>query len=63
MYIDQHYPYIWKQPIRGGERVKLVSLTLQDNMIYNFAFSPDNTQLVIARGRPQSDALLIDDMK
>jgi Tol biopolymer transport system component/TolB-like protein/Tfp pilus assembly protein PilF len=62
IYLDQHYPYIWQQPIRGGERKKLLSL-VRPERIYNFAFSPDNTQLLLARGRPQSDALLIEDVK
>lgn len=62
LYLDQNYPYIWKQPVSGGERTKLLSLTLPER-IYNFAFSPDNTQLVIARGRPQRDLLLIEDVK
>lgn len=62
MYLDQHYPVIWKQPIRAGEGVKVFSLELPER-IYNFAFSRDHKQLLMARGRPLSDALLIEDVK
>jgi hypothetical protein len=62
MYLDQHYPYIWKQPIKGGTPVKAFSLTPPER-IYNFAYSRDNAQLLIARGRPQSDVLLIEEIK
>ena len=60
VFLDQHHPYLWQQSIHGGDPVKLVSLTLPER-IYNFALSRDNSLLVIARGRPQSDALLIED--
>ena len=62
MYVDQHYPYIWKQSIRGGPPVKVLALTPPDR-IHSFAYSRDNSLLVLARGRPQSDALLIEDVK
>jgi hypothetical protein len=42
--------------------VKAFSLTLPER-IYNFAYSRDNSQLVIARGRPQRDVLLIEQSK
>jgi Tol biopolymer transport system component/DNA-binding winged helix-turn-helix (wHTH) protein len=62
IYLDQQNPYIWKQSLDGGAAVRVLSLTLPEH-IYNFAFSPDNSKLVIARGRPQMDALLIEDIK
>jgi len=62
VYMDNANATIWRQPIQGGAPVKMISLMPKER-IYNFAFSPDNTQLVIARGRPQSDALLIEDIK
>ncbi len=62
VYMDNANASIWRQPLHGGAPVKMISLMPKER-IYNFAFSPDNTQLVIARGRPQSDALLIEDIK
>jgi len=61
VYMDNSNASVWKQPIHGGAPVKVISL-MPDERIYNFAFSPNNTQLVIARGRQQSDALLIEDI-
>jgi len=53
MFLNHDETGILKQPIRGGARVKLLTLNLLER-IYSFAFSPDHTQLLIARGRPQS---------
>ncbi len=62
MFLDQSSPSIWKQTIDSGPRTKALSLTLQER-IYNFAFSADDSKLLIARGKPQMDALLIEDVK
>jgi Tol biopolymer transport system component len=62
IFVDQNYPYLWQQSIHGGDPVKLLSLVPPER-IYNFAFSRDNSLLVIARGRPERDALLIEDIK
>jgi Tol biopolymer transport system component/DNA-binding winged helix-turn-helix (wHTH) protein len=61
-FLDQLSPSIWKQTIGTGKRVKALSLT-RPEYIYNFAFSPYDSSLIIARGRPQMDALLIEDVK
>ena len=62
MYMSNTNAAIWKQSIHGGAPVRILSLMPRER-IYNFAFSPDNTQLMIARGRPQSDVLLMEDIR
>lgn len=52
---------LWQQPIVGGERVQITNF--KDGRIFNFAFSPDGKQLAMARGKVNSDVVLIENAK
>jgi Tol biopolymer transport system component len=61
-YLENANTSIRKQPIRGGSFVEILSLMPRER-IYNFAFWPGGTELVISRGQPLSDVVLIEDAK
>ena len=44
---------IWRQPIDGGAPVQVTNFTT--NLIFNFAFSPDGSQIALSRGTFNSD--------
>jgi len=48
---------LWQQLLPEGTTTALTQFTKQ--RIYNFAWSPDGKQLAVARGKPTSDAVLI----
>ena len=48
---------LWSQPIDGGPPRQLTNF--QSDLISSFAWSPDWTQLAVARGTSTSDAILI----
>jgi Tol biopolymer transport system component/DNA-binding winged helix-turn-helix (wHTH) protein len=47
---------IWRQNLTGGEPQRLLDFP---DRIFNFAWSPDGKNLVVARGKQQGDAILI----
>jgi Tol biopolymer transport system component/DNA-binding winged helix-turn-helix (wHTH) protein len=47
---------IWRQTLTGGEPQKLLEFP---DRIFNFAWSQDGKNLVVARGKQQGDAILI----
>ena len=47
---------LFRQPFAGGESQKLLDFP---DRIFNFAWSPDGKNLVVARGTQQGDAILI----
>ncbi len=47
---------LWRQPLNGDKPQKLLDFP---DRVFNFAWSHDGKNLVIARGRLQSDAILI----
>jgi Tol biopolymer transport system component len=49
---------IWRQPIEGGAPVQVTNFTT--DQIFNFAFSPDGSQLALSRGTFNSDVVLIE---
>ncbi len=49
---------IWRQPVEGGAAVQITNFTT--NRIFNFAFSPDGSQLALSRGTFNSDVVLIE---
>ena len=52
---------IWRQPIDGTAPVQVTNFTT--GRILNFAFSPDGSQLALARGTINSDVVLIENQK
>jgi serine/threonine protein kinase/Tol biopolymer transport system component len=48
---------LWLQPIAGGPPRQLTHFT--SDVIFGFAWSPDGKQLVVSRGSPITDAVLI----
>jgi serine/threonine protein kinase len=48
---------LWRQPLDGSAPAPLTNFTKY--RLYNFAWSPDGTQLAVARGRTISDAVII----
>ncbi|MFN0278469.1 MAG: hypothetical protein ACKVRN_07690 [Pyrinomonadaceae bacterium] len=48
---------IWRQPIDGSPAVQVTNF--DSGRIFNFAYSPDRTQLALSRGTVNSDAVLI----
>ena len=52
---------IWRQPVGGGSPVQTTNFTT--NRIFNFAFSPDGSQLALSRGTFNSDVVLIENQK
>jgi Tol biopolymer transport system component len=53
---------IWRQPIDGGQPVQLTDINKPDQ-IFSFDLSGDGRQIVFARGRESSDAVLISDFR
>lgn len=51
---------IFAQPIDGSKPVQLTKFT--SGLLFNFAWSPDGTQLACARGGITSDVVLIQDL-
>ncbi|HSK71309.1 MAG TPA: hypothetical protein VK892_06410, partial [Pyrinomonadaceae bacterium] len=49
---------IWRQPIDGSPPVQVTDF--KDGRIFNFAFSPDGSQLALSRGTFNSDVVLIE---
>jgi Tol biopolymer transport system component/DNA-binding winged helix-turn-helix (wHTH) protein len=47
---------LWRQTVTGGEPQKLLDFP---DRVFNFAWSPDGKNLVVARGKQQGDAILI----
>lgn len=52
---------IWRQPIDGGQPEQVTNFTT--GRIFNFAFSPDGSQLALSRGTINSDVVLIENAK
>ena len=52
---------IWRQPIDGSAPVQVTNFT--NGRIYNFAYSPDGSQLALSRGTYNSDIVLIENVK
>lgn len=52
---------IWRQPIDGGQPAQVTNFTT--GRIFNFAFSPDGSQLALSRGTLNSDVVLIENAK
>ncbi len=52
---------IWRQPIDGGQPEQVTNFTT--GRIFNFAFSPDGSQLALSRGTLNSDVVLIENQK
>jgi Tol biopolymer transport system component len=52
---------IWRQPIDGSPPEQATDF--KDGKIFNFAFSPDNSQLALSRGTRNSDVVLIENQK
>jgi len=52
---------IWRQPIDGGSPVQVTNFTT--DQIFNFAYSPDGSQLAMSRGTFNSDVVLIENAK
>jgi Tol biopolymer transport system component len=48
---------LWNHPLDGSSPTRLTSF--QADLIFSFAWSPDGTQLAMARGTSASDAILI----
>jgi TolB protein len=49
---------IWQQPIDGSAPVQVTDF--KDGRIFNFAFTPDGSQLALSRGTVNSDVVLIE---
>ena len=49
---------IWRQPVNGGAPVQITNFTTE--MIFNFVYSPDGSQLALSRGQFQRDVILIE---
>ncbi len=52
---------LWRQFLNGGEPTQITDFT--SNLIFNFAFSPDGSQIAFSRGTVNRDAVLIDNDK
>jgi Tol biopolymer transport system component/DNA-binding winged helix-turn-helix (wHTH) protein len=50
---------LWRQPLSGGERQKLLDFP---DRVFTFAWSTDGKNLVVARGKMESDAILISNL-
>jgi Tol biopolymer transport system component len=48
---------IWLQPLDGSTPHALTDFTSAE--IHNYAFAPDGKRLIVARGHPIKDAILI----
>ena len=49
---------IWRQPVDGSPPVQVNDF--KDGKIFNFAFSPDQSQILLSRGTFNSDVVLIE---
>ncbi len=58
---DNGVSNIWRQPIDGDPPVQVTNFTT--DQIFNFAFSPDGSQLALSRGAINSDVILIENAK
>jgi len=47
---------LWQQPLEGGTARKIIEFP---DRVFNFAFSPDGNNLIVARGKLIGDAILI----
>ena len=52
---------IWRQPVDGSSPVQVTNFT--DGRIFNFAFSPDESQIALSRGTFNSDVVLIENAR
>jgi DNA-binding winged helix-turn-helix (wHTH) protein/Tol biopolymer transport system component len=52
---------IWQQPVDGGAPVQVTDFT--SDLIFNFAFSPDQSQIALSRGAINSDVVLIENAR
>ena len=52
---------VWEQPLAGGQARELTRFT--SGRIFDFNWSADHTQLLLARGSVSSDAVLISDLQ
>ena len=52
---------IWRQPIDGSAPVQVTNFTT--DRIFNFAFSPDDSQLALSRGTLNSDVVMIENAR
>jgi len=59
--LDDGVSNIWRQPIDGTAPVQVTNFTT--GRIFNFAFSPDGSQLVLSRGTINDDVVLIENAK
>jgi Tol biopolymer transport system component len=59
--LDNGVSNIWRQPIDGGASAQVTNFTT--DQIFNFAFSPDGSQLALSRGAFNSDVVLIENAK
>lgn len=58
VYIKSLTSQLWRQPIDGSPPTMLMDF--KNDWLFNFAFSPDYKQIVLARGNEFSEAILID---
>jgi len=58
---DNGVSNIWQQPIDGGAPVQVTNFTT--DRIFNFAYSPDGSQLTLSRGAINSDVVLIENAR
>ncbi|MGI8641450.1 MAG: protein kinase domain-containing protein [Pyrinomonadaceae bacterium] len=59
--LDNGVSNIWQQAIDGSAPVQVTNFTT--DRIFNFAFSPDGSQLTLSRGTFNSDVVLIENLK
>ncbi|MGI8788520.1 MAG: protein kinase domain-containing protein [Pyrinomonadaceae bacterium] len=59
--LDNGVSNIWRQAIDGSAPVQVTHFTT--DRIFNFAFSPDGSQLALSRGIFNSDVFLIENLK
>lgn len=59
--LDNGIPNIWRQPIDGSAPFQVTNFPT--DRIFNFAFSPDGSQIAFSRGSLNSDVVLIENAK
>ncbi len=59
--LDKNVSNIWRKPIDGSASLQITNFT--NDHIFNFAFSPDGSQLALSRGTFSSDVYLIENIK